>query len=41
MSVFVVYSQLEVSATVHGSPNESVCCLLSVRGLCDGPGESQ
>ena len=40
MSVFVVCCHLEVSATVQGSPNECVCCLLSVRGLCDGPVES-
>ena len=37
MSVFVVCCHLEVSVTVHVSPNEGVCCLLSVRGLCDGP----
>jgi len=30
----VVCCQLAVSATVQGSPNECVCCLLSVRGLC-------
>jgi len=41
MRVFVVCCQLEVSATVQSSPNERVCSLLSVRGLCDGPGELQ
>jgi len=40
MSVFVVCCQLEFCATVQGSPNECVCCLLSVRVLCDGPGKS-
>jgi len=41
MSVFVVCCQLEFSATVLGSPIVCVCCLLSVRGLCDRPGESK
>jgi len=40
MNVFVVCCQLEASATVQGSPNECVCCLLSVRVLCDSPRES-
>ena len=35
-----VCCQLEVSATVLGSPNGCVCCLLSVRVFCDGPGQS-
>jgi len=40
MRVFVVCCQLEVSATAQGNPNECVCCLLSLRGFCDGPCES-
>ena len=40
MSAFVVYCHLQFSATVHGRPNVCVCCLLSVRVLCERVGES-
>jgi len=40
MRVFVVCCQLQFSATDQGRPNECFRCVLSVRGLCDGPGES-